>query len=58
METLVLPTVDNSIIEYKYTFKQKPGISRHRGGLSVLRDLGYPNEITSRAQEIIRSVTV
>jgi energy-coupling factor transporter ATP-binding protein EcfA2 len=58
METVVLPTIDDEITEYKYTFKQKSGISRHRGGLTVLRDLGYPKDITTRAQKIIRSVTV
>ena len=45
-------------IDFKYTFKCKKGISRVRGGIKVLRDLSYPNNIISNATNIIRSISI
>jgi DNA mismatch repair ATPase MutS len=59
METLALPSArEDDVTEYQYTFKEKAGVSKHRGGISVLRDLGYPKDLVRRAQAIIRSVTI
>jgi len=59
METIpILSRGNDSVVEYEYTFKEKSGVSQHRGGISVLRDLGYPEELVKRAQTIIRSVSI
>ena len=34
--------------EFNYTYKLKKGISRLKGGIRVLRDLQYPEEILQR----------
>ena len=31
--------------EFNYTYKLKKGISTLKGGIRVLKDLGYPEEI-------------
>jgi DNA mismatch repair ATPase MutS len=31
--------------DFKYTYKVEPGISNIKGGIKVLRDMNYPDEI-------------
>ena len=45
-------------IDFRYTFKCKPGISRVKGGIKVLRDLQYPSSILKDATKIIRSISI
>lgn len=34
-----------SVVDFKYTYKMKEGISKVKGGLKVLKDLNYPSSI-------------
>jgi len=43
-------------IDFTYSFRKRDGISSHRGGIKVLRDLDYPEEVTVDAQRLIRSI--
>lgn len=40
--------------EIKYTYKVVPGISRVQGGIKVLRELKYPDEIINLAYDILK----
>tara|TARA_B110000503_G_C6907048_1_gene313073 strand:- start:3 stop:644 length:642 start_codon:yes stop_codon:yes gene_type:complete len=44
--------IDN--IDFNYTYKLNPGISRIKGGLKVLYDLNYPEEILDMSNKIIQ----
>ena len=39
--------------DMQYTYKLKRGVSTIKGGVKVLRDLGYPSSIVDRTKEII-----
>lgn len=39
--------------DMQYTYKLKRGVSTIKGGVKVLRDLGYPSSIVERTKEII-----
>lgn len=43
-------------VDFTYSFRKRDGISSHRGGIKVLRDLDYPEEVTADAQHLIRSI--
>ena len=34
--------------DFKYTYKIKKGISKIKGGIKVLKDLDYPDDIISK----------
>jgi DNA mismatch repair ATPase MutS len=36
---------DKKQIDFKYTYKLERGISSVKGGIKVLRDMNYPDEI-------------
>jgi DNA mismatch repair ATPase MutS len=36
--------------EFNYTYKLKKGISTLKGGIKVLKDLGYPEEILKEVE--------
>jgi DNA mismatch repair ATPase MutS len=36
---------DKKQIDFKYTYKLEKGISSVKGGIKVLRDMNYPDEI-------------
>jgi DNA mismatch repair ATPase MutS len=50
--------VDDSIEDFKYTYKIVDGISNIKGGVKVLRELEYPEEIIQTAKQLIREVHV
>ena len=37
----------DEVTDYIYSYKLKPGISKIKGGLKVLKDLNYPEVITN-----------
>jgi hypothetical protein len=39
---------DNEKEQFQYTYKLKDGISKVKGGMKVLRDMNYPNEIINQ----------
>lgn len=41
---------------YNYTYKLVPGISQIRGGIKVLRDLNYPDNIVKNVSETIEKI--
>ena len=40
----------------KYTYKVQKGISKTKGGIFVLQDLEYPDEILKDAKEAIEGI--
>jgi len=42
--------------DFCYTYKMKNGISTIKGGIKVLRDLNYPDEIVENTQKIIETI--
>ena len=46
---------ENSFV---YTYKMQKGISSIKGGVKVLRDLDYPQEIIDGSTEIINDLTI
>ena len=40
--------VDSENNDYNYTYKLKKGISKVKGGIKVLRDLAYPEQILKK----------
>lgn len=49
-------TQDNN--DFTYTYKIIPGISNVKGGLKVLRDLGYPEEIIDMADDVLNNLNI
>ena len=49
-------TSDNESIDYKYTYRLVPGISKIKGGIKVLRDLEYPDEIIATMSKSIETI--
>jgi len=43
---------------FKYTYKMEKGISSIKGGVKVLRDLEYPNEIINIANETLQELDI
>jgi DNA mismatch repair protein MutS len=43
-----MDTIENEKEQFQYTYKLKDGISKVKGGMKVLRDMNYPNEIISQ----------
>ena len=43
---------------FTYTYKMEKGISNIKGGIKVLRDLEYPNEIIKYTKEIINELII
>ena len=43
-----MDTVKNEKEQFQYTYKLKNGISKVKGGMKVLRDMNYPNEIINQ----------
>jgi DNA mismatch repair ATPase MutS len=43
---------------FKYTYKLSSGMSNVRGGVKVLNDLEYPDEIISGTREIIDDLNI
>ena len=39
-----------------YTYKIKSGISKIKGGIQVLRELGYPEEIIKESSYILENL--
>ena len=49
-------TSENESIDYKYTYRLVPGISKIKGGIKVLRDLEYPDEIITTMSKSIETI--
>ena len=45
-------------INFKYTYKMCRGISTIKGGIKVLMDLNYPNEIIDTTRMIIKELVI
>jgi DNA mismatch repair ATPase MutS len=43
---------------FEYTYKMQKGISSIKGGVQVLRDLDYPQEIIDGTNKIINQLTI
>jgi len=50
--------INNNINEFEYTYKLESGISNIKGGIKVLVDLNYPEEILSNMNNIINSINI
>jgi hypothetical protein len=48
----------NSNNDFIYKYKLKEGISTIKGGVKVLIDLKYPNEIINQTKELIKNITL
>ena len=46
--------IDN--FNFNYTYRLNPGISTIKGGLKVLYDLNYPDEILEMSNKIIQTI--
>ena len=44
--------------DFEYTYKVIGGISRVKGGIKVLRDLGYPQYIIDDSSKIIKTLNI
>ena len=44
--------------DFEYTYKVINGISRVKGGIKVLRDLGYPEHIVKDSSDIIKTLKI
>ena len=44
--------------DFIYTYKLLKGISRVKGGIKVLKDLKYPDEIINNTKEIMKNVII
>jgi energy-coupling factor transporter ATP-binding protein EcfA2 len=44
--------------DFKYTYKLLNGISQIKGGVKVLKDLEYPDEIINNAKELLNSLII
>jgi DNA mismatch repair ATPase MutS len=44
--------------DFVYTYRLEPGISNIRGGVKVLRDLGYPLPLIKACQHELQSLYV
>jgi len=44
--------------DFEYTYKVIDGISRVKGGIKVLRDLGYPQHIVDESSKIIKTLKI
>ena len=47
---------DANNIDYRYTYQMVSGISKIKGGIKVLKDLEYPDEIISTMSETIKNI--
>ena len=43
-----MDTIEDEKEQFKYTYQLKNGISKVKGGMKVLRDMNYPNEIINQ----------
>ena len=43
---------------FKYTYKVIPGISNVKGGIKVLKDLDFPEEIITTAVSVIDNLNI
>ena len=43
---------------FEYTYKMQKGISSIKGGVQVLKDLDYPQEIIDGTNKIISQLTI
>jgi DNA mismatch repair ATPase MutS len=44
--------------DFTYTYKLLKGISRIKGGIKVLNDLKYPDEIINNTKKIMKNVII
>ena len=44
--------------DFKYTYKMEKGISEIKGGVKVLKDLEYPQEIINMTSQILKELTM
>lgn len=50
--------INNYNEDFIYTYKIVPGISNVKGGIKVLKDLGFPNEIIDTAVLVINKLNI
>lgn len=50
--------INNDNDDFIYTYKIVPGISNVKGGIKVLKDLGFPNEIIDTAVLVINKLNI
>jgi DNA mismatch repair ATPase MutS len=44
--------------DFKYTYELKKGISNVKGGVKVLKDLDYPEEIINSTKQLIQEINI
>jgi hypothetical protein len=50
--------IENADDDFKYTYQLEKGISFIKGGIKVLRDLEYPNEIIDNTKAILKELDI
>ena len=50
-----IETIDDT---FKYTYKMEKGISYIKGGVKVLKDLEYPNEIINMTTKTLKELDI
>lgn len=50
--------IENVNNDFNYTYKIVPGISNVKGGIKVLKDLDFPNEIIENAEKAIDNINI
>lgn len=57
VKNMQMQVVSNNC-DFEYTYKVINGISRVKGGIKVLRDLGYPQHIIDESSKIIKTLKI
>ena len=47
-----------NIIHDKFTYKLCNGISYYKGGINILKELNYPNNVIKDAENIIQKINI
>ena len=47
-----------NIIDNKFTYKLSNGISYYKGGINVLKELNYPDNVIKDAENIIQKINI
>ena len=50
--------IDTTNNDFKYTYKLEEGISTIKGGIKVLKDLKYPNEIIENTTATLKEMDI
>ena len=58
VENYNMKIINDANNDFKYTYKLQHGISHIKGGVKVLKDLDYPQEIIEKTTNIIKELII